>query len=52
MALVATVGQEGLGDLRGARALLDHLDCRAFIAVEGQMLDAITTAGSVRSGCA
>jgi tripeptide aminopeptidase len=45
MALVATVGEEGLGDLRGAKALVDHLDCRAFIAVEGQMLDAITTAG-------
>jgi acetylornithine deacetylase/succinyl-diaminopimelate desuccinylase-like protein len=45
IALVATVGEEGLGDLRGAKALLDHLDCRAFVAVEGQMLDAITVAG-------
>jgi tripeptide aminopeptidase len=45
VALVATVGEEGLGDLRGAKALVEHLACRAFIAVEGQMLDAITVAG-------
>jgi acetylornithine deacetylase/succinyl-diaminopimelate desuccinylase-like protein len=43
--LAATVGEEGLGDLRGAKALLDDLDIGAFIAVEGQMLDAIKTAG-------
>ncbi len=45
VALVATVGEEGLGDLRGTKALLDDLDCRAFIAVEGQALGAITVAG-------
>lgn len=45
VALVATVGEEGLGDLRGAKALVDDLDCRAFVAVEGQSLDAITVAG-------
>jgi acetylornithine deacetylase/succinyl-diaminopimelate desuccinylase-like protein len=45
VALVATVGEEGLGDLRGAKALLEHLDCRSFVAVEGQMLDTITVAG-------
>ncbi len=50
LALVATVGEEGLGDLRGAKALLDQIPCRAFVAVEGQMLDSITVAavGSIR----
>jgi acetylornithine deacetylase/succinyl-diaminopimelate desuccinylase-like protein len=50
IALVATVGEEGLGDLRGAKALVEDIPCRAFIAVEGQMLDSITTVavGSVR----
>lgn len=50
LALVATVGEEGLGDLRGAKALLEALPCRAFVAVEGQALDVITVAavGSVR----
>lgn len=48
--LAATVGEEGLGDLCGAKALLDERPCAAFIAVEGQMLDTITVAavGSVR----
>jgi tripeptide aminopeptidase len=45
LALVATVGEEGLGDLRGAKALLDEMPVGAFVAVEGQMLDAIKTAG-------
>ena len=50
VALVATVGEEGLGDLRGAKALLDALPVGAFVAVEGQMLHAIKTAavGSLR----
>src|SRR3954464_5075320 len=50
VALVATVGEEGLGDLRGAKALLDEMAVGAFVAVEGQMLHAIKTAavGSVR----
>lgn len=50
VALVATVGEEGLGDLRGAKALLDQVPCRAFVAVEGQMLDGITVSavGSIR----
>ncbi|HWE09237.1 MAG TPA: M20/M25/M40 family metallo-hydrolase [Solirubrobacteraceae bacterium] len=48
--LAATVGEEGLGDLRGVKALLDERPCAAFVAVEGQMLDSITVAaaGSVR----
>ena len=45
VALVATVGEEGLGDLRGAKALLDEMAVGAFVAVEGQMLDAIKLAG-------
>jgi tripeptide aminopeptidase len=45
VALVATVGEEGLGDLRGAKALLDELPVGAFVAVEGQMLDRIEIAG-------
>jgi len=50
VALVATVGEEGLGDLRGAKALLEAIPCRAFVAVEGQMQDRITViaVGSVR----
>lgn len=46
----ATVGEEGLGDLCGAKALLDERPCAAFVAVEGQMLDSITLSavGSVR----
>jgi acetylornithine deacetylase/succinyl-diaminopimelate desuccinylase-like protein len=43
--LAATVGEEGLGDLRGAKHLLDTVRCRAFVAVEGAMLDAIKHAG-------
>jgi acetylornithine deacetylase/succinyl-diaminopimelate desuccinylase-like protein len=50
VALVATVGEEGLGDLRGAKALLDEMPVGAFVAVEGQMLESIKLAavGSVR----
>jgi di/tripeptidase len=43
--LAATVGEEGLGDLRGARAVLDAIDCDAFVALEGHGLDSIQTAG-------
>jgi tripeptide aminopeptidase len=48
--LAATVGEEGLGDLRGAKALVAERPCAAFVAVEGMMLDSITTAavGSLR----
>jgi acetylornithine deacetylase/succinyl-diaminopimelate desuccinylase-like protein len=50
VALAATVGEEGLGDLRGAKALLAEMPCRAFVAVEGQALDSITVTavGSIR----
>lgn len=43
--LAATVGEEGLGDLRGARALLDAIPCDAFVALEGHGLESIQTAG-------
>jgi tripeptide aminopeptidase len=50
VALVATVGEEGLGDLRGAKALVDELECAAFVAVEGLTLESfkVTGVGSVR----
>ncbi|MEN8149127.1 MAG: M20/M25/M40 family metallo-hydrolase [Planctomycetota bacterium] len=45
--LVATVGEEGTGDLRGARHFMtergDEVD--AFLAVEGAMRDAFVTGG-------
>jgi tripeptide aminopeptidase len=43
--LAATVGEEGLGDLRGARGLLDAVACDAFVALEGHGIDTIQTAG-------
>ena len=43
--LAATVGEEGLGDLRGARALLDHVACEAFVAIEGHGRDTLQVAG-------
>ena len=38
--LVANVGEEGLGDLRGMRAVLDHFgsDVRAYLIIEGLSL--------------
>ena len=49
LVLAATVGEEGLGDLRG-QALVATIPCGAFIAVEGQLLDAIKIRGSARPG--
>jgi acetylornithine deacetylase/succinyl-diaminopimelate desuccinylase-like protein len=45
--LVATVGEEGTGDLRGARRLVDDRggEIDAFLAVEGAMRDAVVTGG-------
>ena len=43
--LAATVGEEGLGDLRGAKAVLDEHRCRAFVALEGHGRDNLQTAG-------
>ncbi len=50
VALVATVGEEGMGDLRGAKALLDEIEVGAFVAVEGLTLESIkvTAVGSTR----
>ncbi len=43
--LAATVGEEGLGDLRGIRAVLDAHPASAVIALEGHGLDSVVTAG-------
>ena len=43
--LAATVGEEGLGDLRGARALVEDHACDAFVALEGHGRDTLQTAG-------
>ena len=43
--LAATVGEEGLGNLRGARALLDTQPCDAFVAIEGHGRDTLQVAG-------
>jgi tripeptide aminopeptidase len=48
--LAATVGEEGLGDLRGAKALLDGTECSGFVAIEGHGIDDLNAVavGSVR----
>ena len=43
--LAATVGEEGLGDLRGAKAVLGDHACDAFVALEGHGRDTLQTAG-------
>jgi acetylornithine deacetylase/succinyl-diaminopimelate desuccinylase-like protein len=50
-AVAFTIGEEGLGNLRGARAVCDDLEPRAFIALEGQGLERIDVdaVGSVRA---
>jgi tripeptide aminopeptidase len=45
LVLAATVGEEGLGDLRGAKHLVATIDCACFVAVEGISLDAIEVGG-------
>ena len=45
LVLAATVGEEGLGDLRGAKHLLARTACAAFVAIEGAMLDRIEIGG-------
>jgi acetylornithine deacetylase/succinyl-diaminopimelate desuccinylase-like protein len=45
LVLAATVGEEGLGDLRGAKHLLSEISCRGFVAIEGAMLDRIEIGG-------
>lgn len=44
--LAATVGEEGLGDLRGAKALVAERTCGAFVAVEGDMIESLTVAAT------
>lgn len=43
--LAATVGEEGLGDLRGARTLVAAQPCDAFVALEGHGRDELQVAG-------
>ncbi len=43
--LAATVGEEGRGDLRGAKHLLARTRCGQFVAIEGAMLDRIEIGG-------
>lgn len=43
--LAGTVGEEGLGDLRGAQHLLGTVACQMFVAVEGAMLHSIKHLG-------
>lgn len=43
--LAATVGEEGLGDLRGAKHVAATVDCACFVALEGMSLDAIEVGG-------
>ncbi|HEY8582443.1 MAG TPA: M20/M25/M40 family metallo-hydrolase, partial [Capillimicrobium sp.] len=43
--LAATVGEEGLGDLRGANGVLDAVACHALVALEGHGLDTLQTSG-------
>jgi tripeptide aminopeptidase len=45
LVLAATVGEEGRGDLRGAKHLLSDLACEGFVALEGAMLDRIDIGG-------
>jgi acetylornithine deacetylase/succinyl-diaminopimelate desuccinylase-like protein len=43
--LAATVGEEGVGDLRGAKHLLAETPCAGFVALEGAMLDRLEIGG-------
>ena len=43
--LAATVGEEGLGDLRGVNALLDVQAISGLIAIEGHGIDSLATGG-------
>ena len=43
--LAATVGEEGLGDLRGVRALLDDTETACLVALEGHGVDSLTVGG-------
>lgn len=45
LVLAATVGEEGLGDLRGAKHLVESVDCTSFVAVEGMSLGSIEVGG-------
>ena len=46
LALAATVGEEGLGNLRGSKALVARLRPRAFVALEGGFQDDLIVRGA------
>ncbi|MGX6447890.1 M20/M25/M40 family metallo-hydrolase, partial [Patulibacter sp. S7RM1-6] len=43
--LAATVGEEGLGDLRGVKHLLGAMPVRAHVSLEGHLLDELVVGG-------
>jgi len=43
--LAATVGEEGMGDLRGVKHLLATVAVRGLVALEGHLLDTVVTGG-------
>lgn len=43
--LAATVGEEGLGDLRGAKHLLRTVRASAYVSLEGHLLDELVVGG-------
>ncbi len=43
--IAATVGEEGLGDLRGVTGLLDAEPVRALVAIEGHGIDSLAIGG-------
>lgn len=45
LVLAATVGEEGLGDLRGVKHLLGTTPVRAHVSLEGHLLDEIVVGG-------
>ncbi|WP_210496070.1 M20/M25/M40 family metallo-hydrolase [Patulibacter sp. SYSU D01012] len=45
LVLAATVGEEGLGDLRGVKHLLGTTPVRAHVSLEGHLLDEVVVGG-------
>jgi acetylornithine deacetylase/succinyl-diaminopimelate desuccinylase-like protein len=51
LVLAATVGEEGLGDLRGAKQLLSDIPSEVFVALEGAGLDILQISGVASVRC-
>ena len=47
LALAATVGEEGLGNLRGSKAVVQQLDPAEFVALEGGFQDDLIISGAL-----